>query len=32
MEATDFDAKRPRLIAIATRILGSDADADDVLQ
>lgn len=29
---TDFDAERPRLIAIATRILGSAADADDVLQ
>ena len=27
-----FQAERPRLIAIATRILGSAADADDVLQ
>jgi RNA polymerase sigma-70 factor (ECF subfamily) len=32
MEVTDFDAERPRLTAIATRILGSAADADDVLQ
>jgi RNA polymerase sigma-70 factor (ECF subfamily) len=32
MEATDFDAERPRLMAIAARILGSEADADDVLQ
>ena len=31
-DVTDFDAERPRLIAIATRILGSAADADDVLQ
>ena len=29
---TDFDAERPRLLAIATRILGSEVDADDVLQ
>ena len=29
---TDFEAQRPRLTAIATRILGSAADADDVLQ
>ncbi|HYA67254.1 MAG TPA: sigma-70 family RNA polymerase sigma factor [Acidimicrobiales bacterium] len=29
---TDFDAERPRLAAVATRILGSEADADDVLQ
>jgi RNA polymerase sigma factor (sigma-70 family) len=29
---TDFDAERPRLTAIAVRILGSGADADDVLQ
>ncbi len=29
---TDFDAQRPRLTAIATRILGSEADADDVVQ
>ncbi len=32
MEETDFDAERPRLTAIANRILGSEADADDVLQ
>ncbi|MGP0031859.1 MAG: sigma-70 family RNA polymerase sigma factor [Acidimicrobiales bacterium] len=32
MDATDFDAERPRLTAIAVRILGSRADADDVLQ
>ncbi|TMM20420.1 MAG: sigma-70 family RNA polymerase sigma factor [Actinobacteria bacterium] len=32
MEVTDFNAERPRLTAIATRILGSEADADDVLQ
>ena len=32
MDATDFDAQRPRLTAIAVRILGSKADADDVLQ
>ena len=32
MEVTDFDAERPRLTAIATRILGSETDADDVLQ
>ncbi len=32
MEVTDFEAERPRLIAIAIRILGSEADADDVLQ
>ncbi len=32
MDMTDFDAERPRLTAIANRILGSDADADDVLQ
>ncbi len=32
MEVTDFDAERPRLNALATRILGSEADADDVLQ
>jgi RNA polymerase sigma-70 factor (ECF subfamily) len=29
---TNFDAERPRLTAIAIRILGSEADADDVLQ
>ena len=27
-----FDAERPRLLAIAIRILGSETDADDVLQ
>jgi RNA polymerase sigma-70 factor (ECF subfamily) len=32
MDVTDFDAERPRLTAIAARILGSEADADDVLQ
>jgi RNA polymerase sigma-70 factor (ECF subfamily) len=32
MDATQFDAERPRLTAIATRILGSGADADDVVQ
>jgi RNA polymerase sigma-70 factor (ECF subfamily) len=32
MDVTDFDAERPRLTAIAIRILGSKADADDVLQ
>ncbi len=32
MEAADFDAERPRLTAIAVRILGSATDADDVLQ
>ena len=32
MEKGAFDAERPRLRAIATRILGSEADADDVLQ
>lgn len=32
MDVTDFEAERARLFAIATRILGSEADADDVLQ
>jgi len=32
MTVTDFAAERPRLVAIATRILGSPADADDVVQ
>jgi RNA polymerase sigma-70 factor (ECF subfamily) len=32
VDATGFDAERPRLTAIAVRILGSQADADDVLQ
>ena len=31
-KSTAFDAERPRLTAIATRMLGSAADADDVLQ
>jgi RNA polymerase sigma-70 factor (ECF subfamily) len=32
MDVTEFEAERPRLSAIAARILGSEADADDVLQ
>jgi len=32
VDVTDFDAERPRLTAIAVRILGSEADAEDVLQ
>jgi RNA polymerase sigma factor (sigma-70 family) len=32
VDETDLDAQRPRLTAIASRILGSEADADDVLQ
>jgi RNA polymerase sigma factor (sigma-70 family) len=32
MDVTDFNAERSRLTAIASRILGSEADADDVLQ
>jgi RNA polymerase sigma-70 factor (ECF subfamily) len=32
MDLTNFEAERPRLTAIATRILGSDTDADDVVQ
>ncbi len=32
MDLTGFDAERPRLTAIASRILGSEADADDVVQ
>jgi RNA polymerase sigma-70 factor (ECF subfamily) len=32
MDVIYFDAERPRLTAIAVRILGSSADADDVLQ
>jgi RNA polymerase sigma factor (sigma-70 family) len=32
MNVSQFDAERPRLTALATRILGSTADADDVLQ
>jgi RNA polymerase sigma-70 factor (ECF subfamily) len=32
MDVTDFGAERHRLTAIAVRILGSEADADDVVQ
>ena len=32
MQLSDFEKERPRLTAIATRILGSAADADDVVQ
>jgi RNA polymerase sigma factor (sigma-70 family) len=32
MDVTDFEAERPRLAAIASRILGSPSDADDVVQ
>jgi len=32
MEMTDFNAERRRLTRIASRILGSEADVDDVLQ
>ncbi|MGI8753418.1 MAG: sigma-70 family RNA polymerase sigma factor [Acidimicrobiales bacterium] len=32
MNEIDFEAERPRLTAIAIRILGSESDADDVLQ
>lgn len=32
MDVNTFDAERPRLMALATRILGSKTDADDVLQ
>ena len=32
MDRTDFETERPRLTAIATRILGSGADAEDVVQ
>lgn len=32
MEPTVFDRERPRLAGMATRILGSEADADDVVQ
>ena len=32
MEVTQFDTERLRLTSIATRILGSEADADDILQ
>lgn len=32
MDVSDFETQRARLFAIATRILGSEADADDALQ
>jgi RNA polymerase sigma-70 factor (ECF subfamily) len=32
MKLANFDAERPRLTGLAIRILGSSADADDVLQ
>jgi len=32
LDVTEFEAERPRLTAIAIRILGSDGDADDVVQ
>jgi RNA polymerase sigma-70 factor (ECF subfamily) len=32
MQMTEFDDERPRLTAIAARILGSSADADDVVR
>jgi RNA polymerase sigma-70 factor (ECF subfamily) len=32
MDGTDLEVERPRLIALATRMLGSAADADDVVQ
>lgn len=32
MDENAFDAERPRLRAIASRILGSEVDADDILQ
>jgi RNA polymerase sigma factor (sigma-70 family) len=32
MEMTEFENERPRLTAIAVRILGSTADADDIVQ
>ncbi|MGO9873342.1 MAG: sigma-70 family RNA polymerase sigma factor [Acidimicrobiia bacterium] len=32
INAPDFEAERPRLVALATRILSSAADADDVVQ
>jgi RNA polymerase sigma factor (sigma-70 family) len=32
MDVTNFDSERSRLTAIATRILGSGSDADDVVQ
>ncbi len=32
MEETNFEIERPRLTSLATRILGSRADADDIVQ
>lgn len=32
VDVIEFDAERPRLTAIARRMLGSEADADDVVQ
>jgi len=32
MNVTDFEAERPRLTALAARILGAEAEADDVVQ
>ncbi|HEY5336405.1 MAG TPA: sigma-70 family RNA polymerase sigma factor [Mycobacteriales bacterium] len=32
MDVTAFEAERPRLTAVAARILGSNAEADDVVQ
>ncbi len=32
METIDFETERPRLINLATRILGSRVDADDIVQ
>jgi RNA polymerase sigma-70 factor (ECF subfamily) len=32
MDVSDFEVQRPRLVAIATRVLGSAADADEVVQ
>lgn len=32
LDVTEFETERPRLMAIATRIVGSQAEADDVLQ
>jgi DNA-directed RNA polymerase specialized sigma24 family protein len=32
IHADQFAAERPRLVAVATKIVGSQADAGDVLQ
>ncbi|WP_284294300.1 sigma factor [Luteimicrobium album] len=32
MDATGFETERARLTAVATRILGASAEADDVVQ